>query len=59
MQVPLRQMVYLAIKELSSVAEDVMMVTSSITKDMNAKTDLIYRPNAVRALTKITDVETN
>ncbi|KAJ3270041.1 Coatomer subunit gamma-2 [Terramyces sp. JEL0728] len=53
--VPLRQMVYLAIKELASVAEDVMMVTSSITKDMNAKTDLIYRPNAVRALTKITD----
>lgn len=51
----LRQMVYLAIKELSKQANDVMMVTSSLTKDMNAKSDLIYRPNAIRALCKITD----
>ncbi|KAI8902835.1 adaptin N terminal region-domain-containing protein [Globomyces pollinis-pini] len=48
-------MVYLAIKELSKDAEDVMMVTASLTKDMNSKNDLIYRPNAVRALCKITD----
>jgi hypothetical protein len=39
------------------MAQDVMMVTSSLTKDMNAKSDLIYRPNAIRALCKITDVK--
>ena len=48
-------MVYLAIKELSVLAEDVFVVTSSLTKDMNARADLIYRPNAIRALCKITD----
>ena len=48
-------MVYLVIKELAHTADDVMMVTSSLTKDMNSKDDLIYRPNAVRALAKITD----
>ncbi|KAJ3306240.1 Coatomer subunit gamma-2 [Kappamyces sp. JEL0829] len=54
-KVLLRQLMYLAIKELSKIATDVMMVTSSLTKDMNAKSDLIYRPNAIRALCKITD----
>ena len=53
----LRQLVYVAIKELCKMAQDVMMVTSSLTKDMNAKSDLIYRPNAIRALCKITDVK--
>ncbi|KND04921.1 coatomer subunit gamma [Spizellomyces punctatus DAOM BR117] len=52
---PLRQMVYLLIKELSTVAEDVIMVTSSLMRDMNAKSDVIYRANAIRALAKITD----
>ncbi|KAJ3220422.1 Coatomer subunit gamma-2 [Clydaea vesicula] len=50
-----RQMVYLVIKELSNIAEDVIMVTSSLTKDMNAKSDVVYRANAIRALCKITD----
>ena len=50
----LRQMVYLVIKELSTISNDVIMVTSSITKDMAAKGDLIYKPNAIRALVKIT-----
>ncbi|TPX44374.1 hypothetical protein SeLEV6574_g04537 [Synchytrium endobioticum] len=50
--VSLRQIVYLVIKELSQVAEDVIMITSSVTKDMNAKADIIYRPNAIRALYK-------
>ncbi|KAI9102708.1 adaptin N terminal region-domain-containing protein [Phlyctochytrium arcticum] len=53
--IPLRQMVYLLIKELSTVAEDVIMVTSSLMRDMNAKSDVIYRANAIRALAKITD----
>ncbi|TFK26805.1 coatomer subunit gamma [Coprinopsis marcescibilis] len=51
----LRQAVYLAIKELSTSAEDVIMVTSSIMKDMQANSDVIYRPNAIRALCRIID----
>jgi coatomer protein complex subunit gamma len=47
-------MIYLAIKELASQADDVMMVTQSLTKDVNSKEDVIYRPNAIRALCKIT-----
>ena len=52
----LRQMVYLVIKELAKFSQDVIMVTSSVTKDMNARGELIYKPNAIRALCKITDV---
>ncbi|KAI0828901.1 coatomer subunit gamma [Trametes gibbosa] len=51
----LRQMVYLAIKELSETAEDVIMVTSSIMKDMQPNSEVIYRPNAIRALCRIID----
>ncbi|XP_057341774.1 coatomer subunit gamma [Microplitis mediator] len=50
----LRRLVYLAIKELSTVAEDVIIVTSSLTKDMTGKEDL-YRAPAIRALCTITD----
>ena len=52
----LRQSVYVAIKELASSAEDVIIVTSSITKDMQIQTDAVYRPNAIRALVRIIDV---
>jgi coatomer protein complex subunit gamma len=48
-------MVYLGIKELSGIAEDVIIVTSSLTKDMTGKEDL-YRAAAIRALCSITDV---
>ncbi|XP_050534139.1 coatomer subunit gamma-2 [Daktulosphaira vitifoliae] len=51
----LRRMVYLGIKELSSIAEDVIIVTSSLTKDMTGKEDT-YRAAAIRALCSITDV---
>ncbi|KAI6048037.1 coatomer subunit gamma [Pisolithus marmoratus] len=51
----LRQMVYLAIKELATNAEDVIMVTSSIMKDMQPNSEVIYRPNAIRALCRIID----
>ncbi|GBC03868.1 hypothetical protein RclHR1_05380005 [Rhizophagus clarus] len=51
----LRQMVYLVIKELSTIAEDVIMVTSSLMKDMQPKSEVIYRANAIRALCKIID----
>ncbi|CAG8677291.1 79_t:CDS:10, partial [Acaulospora morrowiae] len=50
-----KDMVYLVIKELSTIAEDVIMVTSSLMKDMQPKSEVIYRANAIRALCKITD----
>lgn len=53
--VVLRRMVYLGIKELANIAEDVIIVTSSLTKDMTGKEDT-YRAPAIRALTAITDV---
>jgi len=49
-------MVYLAIKELAVTAEDVLMATSSIMKDMQPSGEVIYRPNAIRALCRIIDV---
>lgn len=52
--VVLRRLVYLCIKELSSTAQDVIIVTSSLTKDMTGKEDL-YRAAAIRALCSITD----
>lgn len=51
----LRQMVHLVIKELSSDAEDTIMVTSTIMKDTGGSTDVIFRPNAIRALCRIID----
>ena len=55
-QSALRQMVYLAIEELALTAEDVIMVTASIMKDMQPNSEVIYRPNAIRALARIIDV---
>ncbi|WFC93701.1 coatomer subunit gamma [Malassezia brasiliensis] len=51
----LRQMVYLVIKELAPYADDVIMVTASIMKDMQPNTEVVYRPNAIRALTRVVD----
>ncbi|PKA57036.1 Coatomer subunit gamma-2 [Apostasia shenzhenica] len=53
----LRRMVYLMIKEISPSSDEVMqviIVTSSLMKDMNSKTDM-YRANAIRVLCRITD----
>ncbi|XP_071960744.1 coatomer subunit gamma-2-like [Antedon mediterranea] len=52
--VTLRRMVYLLIKEMATISEDVIIVTSSLTKDMTGKEDA-YRAPAIRALCKITD----
>lgn len=49
-------MMYLVIKELSGIAEDVIMVTQSLIKDIQSKQETIYRANAIRALCLITDV---
>ncbi|CAH8320237.1 unnamed protein product [Eruca vesicaria subsp. sativa] len=48
----LRRMVYLIIKELSPSSDEVFIVTSSLMKDMNSKTDM-YRANAIRVLCRI------
>ncbi|KAG0595341.1 hypothetical protein M758_UG158900 [Ceratodon purpureus] len=50
----LRRMIYLMIKEISPSSDEVIIVTSSLMKDMNSKTDL-YRANAIRVLCRITD----
>lgn len=52
--IPLRRMMYLLLKELSTISDDVIIVVSSLTKDINSKNDL-YRANAIRVLSKITD----
>lgn len=53
----LRQAVYLAIKELSGISEDVLMATSSIMKDVQNGSDLV-KPNAIRSLTYVLDEST-
>ena len=50
----LRRMLYLCIKEMANIANDVIIVTSSLTKDMTGKEDS-YRGPAIRALCRITD----
>ena len=50
----LRRMVYLIIKEICPSADEVIIVTSSLMKDMNSKVDL-YRANAIRVLCCIAD----
>jgi coatomer protein complex subunit gamma len=52
--IPLRRMVYLTLKELTGLAESVIIVVASLTKDMNSKID-VYRANAIRVLCKIAD----
>ncbi|OUM51119.1 hypothetical protein BVG19_g203 [[Candida] boidinii] len=53
----LRQIVYLAIKELTSTSDDILMVTASIMKDIQ-NGELIYKPNAVRTLSRVLDGST-
>ena len=50
----LRRMVYLVIKEVCPSSDEVIIITSSLMKDMNSKTEL-YRSNAIRVLCSITD----
>ncbi|CAD6891270.1 unnamed protein product [Tilletia laevis] len=51
----LRQMTYLSIKELTPISDDTIMIIASILKDMQPNTEVIYRPNAIRALTRVVD----
>eukprot|EP00560_Eucampia_antarctica_P007195 CAMPEP_0197826538 /NCGR_PEP_ID=MMETSP1437-20131217/3478_1 /TAXON_ID=49252 ORGANISM="Eucampia antarctica, Strain CCMP1452" /NCGR_SAMPLE_ID=MMETSP1437 /ASSEMBLY_ACC=CAM_ASM_001096 /LENGTH=953 /DNA_ID=CAMNT_0043427015 /DNA_START=155 /DNA_END=3016 /DNA_ORIENTATION=- len=52
----LRRMVYLFIKEVADTCnpDDIIIVTSSLTKDMTCDVDL-YRANALRVLVRIVD----
>lgn len=50
----LRRMVYLCIKEFIPSSDEVIIITSSLMKDMNSNNDL-YRSNAIRVLCKIID----
>lgn len=54
--VNLRRMMYLFIKEIAETCDpdDVIIVTQSLTKDMNTGEDL-YRANSMRVLAKIID----
>ena len=54
--VVLCRMVCLGIKELATIAADVIIDTSSLTKDVTGKEDT-YRAPAICALTAITDVK--
>eukprot|EP00879_Flechtneria_rotunda_P030633 GHRR01033294.1.p1 GENE.GHRR01033294.1~~GHRR01033294.1.p1 ORF type:complete len:577 (+),score=217.98 GHRR01033294.1:1477-3207(+) len=47
-------MVYLCIKDICPGSDEVIIVTSSLMKDMNSKVEL-YRSNAVRVLCQIVD----
>ncbi|CAI8509520.1 unnamed protein product [Hanseniaspora opuntiae] len=53
----LRQMVYLVIKELSSMSDDILMATASIMKDIQSQ-DSIIKPNAIRSLVRVLDSST-
>ncbi|KAL4437499.1 hypothetical protein ABPG77_003480 [Micractinium sp. CCAP 211/92] len=52
--VHLRRMVYLIIKEIIPSSDEVIIITSSLMKDMNSSNDL-YRSNAIRVLCRIID----
>ncbi|ETN44372.1 uncharacterized protein HMPREF1541_10552 [Cyphellophora europaea CBS 101466] len=51
----LRQMVYLIVKELASSAEDIIMFTAIIQRDLTVTSDIIYKANAIRSLCRIID----
>ncbi|KAK2078015.1 hypothetical protein QBZ16_003883 [Prototheca wickerhamii] len=52
--VHLRRMVYLVIKEVIPASDEVIIITSSLMKDMNNANEL-YRANAIRVLCRIID----
>ena len=51
----LRQMVYLIVKELASSAEDIIMFTAIIQRDVTIGSEVVYKANAIRSLCRIID----
>jgi coatomer protein complex subunit gamma len=52
--VPLRRMTYLVLKELTALAQDVIIAISILIKDMSSNQE-IFKANAIRVLCRITD----
>ena len=52
--IALRRMVYVVIRELATLADDVIIVTSSLMKDLTGKQELL-RSGALRALCTVID----
>lgn len=52
----MRRLTYLVIRELSKIAQDVLIVTSSLTQDMIGKDEYFFKTGSVRALGSIIDV---
>ena len=50
----LRRMIYIAIRELAHLSDDVIIVTSSLTKDLTGKQEVL-RAGALRALCTVID----
>lgn len=53
----LRQMVYLAIKEICPLTDNAIMGMAIIMRDVQSAHTAVYRPNALRALAQILDVQ--
>ena len=51
-------MVYLIVKELAHTAEDVIMSTSIIMRDVTVGSEIVYKANSIRALCRIIDATT-
>jgi len=49
-------MVYLVLKELAKMSEDVIIAIAILTKDITTAATEIYRANAIRVISRITDV---
>lgn len=52
----LRRLAYLAIKELSKMNINVLIVISSLSQDVVSRVDPVYRANALKTLCSVTDV---
>ena len=48
-------MVYLIVKELASSAEDIIMFTAIIQRDVTVGSEVVYKANAIRSLCRIID----
>lgn len=54
-QIALRRMTYLVLKELTPMAQDVIIAISILIKDISSNQET-FKANAIRVLCRITDV---
>lgn len=52
----LRKLTFLVVRELAPIADDVIIVISSLTQDITSRSEPSIRANAIRALGSVTDV---